>query len=299
MSRERALATVAFAYVVAFVVAVVSVLALRTLGAFETWVEVAVADVAGTIAIFGFSRRFDNSSFYDAYWSVFPIPLAGYLAWLGWDGGADPIRSLLVFALVSAWGVRLTWNWARGWPGIDHEDWRYRDLRAKSGRLQWVVMFFGIHLFPTVQVFLGCLPIFAVNGQLGLDASAPLGWLDAVAVVVTGGAVVIEAVADNQLRDYVLHRKRPGETMTEGVWSWSRHPNYFGELSFWWGLFLFAVAAVGWQPFWLAAGALAMTLMFAFISIPMIEKRMLERRPDYPDVQARISRLIPWPPRAR
>ena len=109
--------------------------------------------------------------------------------------------------------------------------------------------------------------------------------------------IAFEFFADNQLRDWVLHRKQPGQTMTEGLWGWSRHPNYFGELSFWAGIWLFGVAAVGFEPWWLVSGVAALGLMFHFISIPMIEKRMLDRRSDYEQIQRRISRLIPWFPK--
>ncbi len=85
--------------------------------------------------------------------------------------------------------------------------------------------------------------------------------------------------------------------MTEGLWAWSRHPNYFGELCFWAGLWLFGVAAVGLEPWWMISGIAAMIAMFHVISIPMIERRMLKRRHDYAQVQDRVSRLIPWFPR--
>src|SRR5690606_4052190 len=211
------------------------------LGHEQPIVQLAIADLAATLVVFGFSVRHDNSSVYDAYWSVIPIWLVSYLAWLGASQTAAPVRVGLVVALIWLWGVRLTHNWARGWTGFDHEDWRYRDIRSKTGRSYWLVSLLGIHLFPTVIVLLGCLPVFAVM----LEPGRPLGWIDAVATIVTGGAVVIEWFADKSLRDHVLHRKKPGETMTEGLWGWSRHPNYFGEIGFWWGIWLFGVAAVG------------------------------------------------------
>jgi steroid 5-alpha reductase family enzyme len=82
-------------------------------------------------------------------------------------------------------------------------------------------------------------------------------------------------------------------SITSGLWGYSRHPNYFGELSFWWGLYLFALAAGQNSP-WMIAGAISMTLLFVFISIPMMEKRMLEKKPDYKEVQKNISMLIPF-----
>ena len=81
--------------------------------------------------------------------------------------------------------------------------------------------------------------------------------------------------------------------MNRGLWALSRHPNYLGEILFWWGLYLFALAS---NPsfWWVVAGPLAITLMFIFASIPMIEKRMLKRRKDYQAYQEKVSMLVPW-----
>ena len=287
--RAAALWQVAWAYLVGLGVAVVAAWLCRDL---DVVIQLGVADLAATVAVFGFSVRHDNSSVYDAYWSVIPLWLVSYLAWIGETG--VPVRVALVLTLVWFWGLRLTHNWARGWSGFDHEDWRYRNLRAATGRLYWLVSLLGIHLFPTVLVFLGCLPLFPIL----LEPGQPLSWIDALATVVTGGAVVIELVADNQLRAYTRRPERPHATMTEGIWAWSRHPNYFGEMCFWWGLWLFGVAAVGVGRWSMVAGAVAITLLFNLISVPMIEKRMLARRPDFRAVRARVSRLLPWFPSA-
>ena len=142
-------------------------------------------------------------------------------------------------------------------------------------------------------MFLGCLPLYPV---LALPAR-PLGWLDALAVVVTGGAIAIEALSDHQLHDWIENRKGPGEIMTEGLWGYSRHPNYFGEASFWWGLYLFGLAA---DPsyYWTGVGALAITAMFVLVSIPMLDQRSLERRPGYEEHMEMVSGFIPMlPPR--
>ncbi|MFX4952353.1 DUF1295 domain-containing protein, partial [Acinetobacter baumannii] len=81
-----------------------------------------------------------------------------------------------------------------------------------------------------------------------------------------------------------------------GLWGWSRHPNYFGELSFWWGLMLFGFAAAPSQWPWLVPGALAMTAMFVFASIPLMDQRSVERRPAYAEYMRRVSALVPLPP---
>ena len=114
-----------------------------------------VADIVATLIIFGFSSAFANASFYDAYWSVAPPLLGGYF--LLAQEAAIEVRSVLVLSLVCAWAIRLTDNWARGWRGLTHEDWRYVDLQVTTGRAWWLVNLLGIHLFPTALVFIGCI----------------------------------------------------------------------------------------------------------------------------------------------
>ena len=284
--RAASFAIVALAYALALGVAV---LVGWAVGGDRPLVTVAVADVAATLVIFGWSRAVNNSSMYDAYWSVAPPAIVTYLALVA-DPGVPGLRQALVVGLVWAWAIRLTANWARSWPGLGHEDWRYVDMRAGAVPY-WVASFFGLHLFPTLQVLLGCLALYPAVAV----GTAAVGPLDALAVVVTGGAILLELVADEQLRRF-NRTKQPGEICAVGVWSWSRHPNYFGELSFWWGLWLFGLAAdAAW--WWTVVGPLAMTAMFAFASIPMIERRSAERRPAWGDYAARTATLVPRPPR--
>jgi len=250
-----------------------------------------VADLAATIAIFAFSVAHRNSSFYDAYWSVAPIPIALY--WIVVSEGALGARQALVLLLVTAWGVRLTWNWARGWHGLAHEDWRYVDLQRKTGRFYWLVSLLGIHVMPTFWVFGGMLGVYAAV----CVPAKPLGPVDAIATLVTAGAIALEARADQELRRYRDSQPAPGEFLRTGLWAWSRHPNYLGEIGFWWGLWTFGAAAAP-DLWWTLVGPLGITLMFLTVSLPMIETRMRERRPGWAEWAARSSRLLPRPPHA-
>jgi steroid 5-alpha reductase family enzyme len=165
-------------------------------------------------------------------------------------------------------------------------------LKEGAGRYEVVVDFFGIHLIPTLQVFLGTVPAYVVI----TSPDRSVGVLDALAVVVGLGAVAIELVADLQMHRFVRERQ-PGQVMDRGLWGWSRHPNYFGEISFWLSMGLFGLAASPDDAWWLFAGTVAMIAMFLGASIPMMEKRSLERRPQYQDVVDRVSLLVPLPPR--
>ena len=250
------------------------------------------ADIAATVAIFVFSRLYKNSSFYDAYWSVIPPLIALYWTMAATAQGIDMTRAWLVVILVWLWGVRLTANWATFWPGLEHEDWRYAPIKTNAGKWNALADFSAIHLFPTVIVFAACLPIYAA---VAMDAR-PLNTLDYLAAAVTLIAILIELVSDIQLHRFLTHRK-PDEIMKTGLWALSRHPNYFGEWLFWAGLALFGLAAVPSAWWWVLPGAIAMLVMFLVASIPMIDKRSVERRPEYQAHMARVSGFVPWFPK--
>jgi len=252
------------------------------------------ADAVATVVIFGWSVVYDNSSFYDAYWSVIPIAIVLY-----WMSLAEPTvpaaRTAAVFFVVAVWGTRLTWNWARGWTGLDHEDWRYVDFRAQFPRIYWLVSFTGIHFFPTLIVFAG---LAAVYPALTFGEGA-LSWIDGLALAVGITGIGLEWIADQQLRDFVEGPKQPGETLRTGLWRYSRHPNYLGEMMIWWSLFFFGLAAYPEGAKLGVLAPLAMSGMFLFVSIPLLEKRSLARRANYQEVIDETSILIPLPPRKR
>lgn len=281
--RARGLAALAVAYAAALAVAWAVAVALR--GRHPILVA-AAADVAATLVVFAASRLHDNSSVYDPYWSVAPIPIALYWASLGGDGG----RRAWVIFIVCAWGLRLTVNQLLRWEGLGHEDFRYAELRRRSGRAYWPLSLAGVHLLPTAWVFLGLLPTFPALSSRG----RPLGPLDAAAALVAGGAVLLEAVADLQLRRFLRARRDPEAILDSGVWALSRHPNYLGEVLFWWGLFLSGVAAApGWG--WTVAGPLAITLLFVFVSVPWMDRRMAARHPAFAARLRTTPALVPWP----
>jgi len=288
MSRDRQAIGAAYAAAAAMAVAVAHAVP------FEHPITVALsADLAATCVVFAFSFAFRNSSFYDAYWSVTPPFIAAYWLASAAASGAAGARQLVVLGLVCAWAVRLTYNWLRWWEGLGHEDWRYRNLQKTTGKAYWLVSFAGIHVLPTLWVFGGCLPLYPA---LALG-TAPFGALDWVAAIVTAGAILLEAVADQELARHRRSRPPAGQTLTTGLRRYSRHPNYLGEMGFWWGLYLFGLAAApAW--WWTVIGPAAITAMFRFVSLPMIETHMQEGRPDYKAYAERTNLVVPGPSRA-
>lgn len=287
--RAAGLAALALAYAAALSAALGVGWALRGRSPI---LAAAVADAAATLVVFGFSVRHDNSSVYDPYWSVAPIPIALYWASVG-DAGGSALRRAWVLAIVCVWGVRLTWNQLARWRGLGDEDFRYAELRARSGRGYWPLSLVGAHLVPTTWVFLGLLPTFPALAGIG----RPWNALDVAAVGVAGGAVLLEAVADERLRAFRRRRGDPAAILDTGVWALCRHPNYLGEILFWWGLFLSgAAAAPGWA--WTVVGPVAITLLFVLVSVPWMERRMAARHPAWGDRRRAVPALVPWP-RAR
>ena len=284
--HRRVLAWVGAAYAVALAAAVAVGLVLR--GRHPILVA-AAADAAATLAVFAFSVATDNSSLYDPYWSVAPLPVALYWSLAG--GRLGP-RQALVLLAVLAWGARLTWNCLRRWRSLDQEDFRYREIRARTGRLYWPASLFAIHLFPTAWVFLGLLPLYPALAA----PVRPVGWLDLLAAAVALGGTAVEAMADRQLHRFLRERADPSAVLERGLWALSRHPNYLGEVVFWWGLFLFGRAAdPAWA--WSAAGAIAISALFVLVSVPWMDRRMLARHPAWAERMRRVPALLPWPRR--
>ncbi len=266
-------------------------------GVVHPLIVVAIADAVATAVVFAASVVCDNSSLYDPYWSLQPPAIALYCAWpaLAQAEGSSALdaRGVVVLALVCLYGLRLTSNFYRDWPGLGKEDFRYVGFRRRSGRLYWLVSFFGIHFFPTTAVFLGCLPLYAIFAA----EPSPLGWLDVLAGLVLFGAVAIAFVADEQLRRFRTAPGNAARSIDSGLWRYSRHPNYLGEVLSWWGLYLFALAcSPTW--WWTGVGAVAITLLFVFVSVPMMESRALATRQGYAEYARRTPMLLPLGQRA-
>jgi steroid 5-alpha reductase family enzyme len=284
-SKRNSIILIAAIYISAFVV----IYCIFPLLAFShTIINLFIADVIATMVIFIFSMIFSNSSVYDPYWSVVPPIIAVYLMII--FPGAGLPRQLVIVTLVLLWSLRLTFNWLRGWQGLRHQDWRYTSIAEKTGKGYWPVSFLGIHFMPTLFVFLGCLPLW-----YAMSATAPFNVYDVLASLVTLLAILTEWIADEQ-----LHRFRQKDNrntfIQSGLWRYSRHPNYLGEISFWGGMFLFVLSSSrfkGFVGYWSIIGLIFMILLFTLISIPLMEKRIMSGKPGYADYVGKVPALLP------
>lgn len=280
-SKSKALLEITAYYVLAFILGSLYVLFF---GQSNTIIDFLMADCVMTVFIFLCSVAKRNSSVYDAYWSVIPfyfvLAFMILYAKLDWE-------YLILFAVISLWSWRLTQSWARGWNGFSHEDFRYVDLAKKTKAFYPIVNFLGIHLFPTLIVFASCLPLFHII----YSEIASYG-LFFTGIVVSILGIYFEFKADLELAKF---RKRDnpkiGDILMTGIWSKMRYPNYLGEMLFWIGI---ALTGFAYQmPYYYSFGAIALIAMFLFISIPMKEKRMRERREGYPEYKAKTGMFFP------
>jgi steroid 5-alpha reductase family enzyme len=243
-----------------------------------------LASVAVTYAASLYLR---NGSVFDAWWSVLP-PVAALQLVQDWT----PLRIACVL-VIFVWAVRLTLNWALGWAGLGHEDWRYLRMYEQAPVPRWLTLLVGVQLVPAIFVTLGCLPLLPALTR----GDGELGVLGLAATALGLCAAGLELAADEQRRAFAA--AKPGALMDVGLWAWCRHPNYLGEIGFWVSLWLFGVAAAPSAVLWTAIGPLSIAGLFAFASIPLMETRNAERRPGWAEYVARTPRLMPRPPRPK
>lgn len=243
-------------------------------------------NIAATFVIYFFSLILDNASVYDPYWSVQP-PLILVLCLIHLNIALTfPIFLLMISIMV--WAVRLTFNWARGWEGFHDQDWRYTMLKEKAPKMYPLTNLFGIQLMPTLLVFLQLIgPIRFMQGI------SEVNFLLLIGTMMILLSAVFQYIADEQMKQFKDQNKVKKACIDQGLWSVSRHPNYFGEIMVWWGVFLIYFSQTMRFDILILA-PIAMTGLFVFISIPMMEKKMLRTRPEYQIYQKQVSMLIPW-----
>jgi steroid 5-alpha reductase family enzyme len=205
--------------------------------------------------------------------------------------GMDHLRDGFVLVAVSFWALRLSYHLLRDRVMPRREDPRYANLMARWGvHAPRNFCFLFLTQLPLVALFL--VPI-----SVALGNHEALGWVDAIAVVLAVLALVGEAVADHQLGSFRARPENAGGVCREGLWRYSRHPNYFFEWLYWWTYVLFSVGSVAFG--WSLLGPLVMYVFLRYISgVPPAEFSSLKRRgAAYADYQASTSVFFPWKPK--
>jgi steroid 5-alpha reductase family enzyme len=234
-------------------------------------------------------------SWVDRIWSVVPVVYVGIFA--GNAGFAD-VRLDVMFGLVALWGLRLTFNFARkGGYAAGGEDYRWAVLRERMSPVRFQLFNIGfITIYQNAILLLITLPAYTA-----LTHRTPFGPLDVVFGVLFLVFLVGETVADQQQWNFQQRKKAGREPerrfAQQGLFRYSRHPNFFGEIAQWWMVFAFGAVAAGSVLQWTVVGAVLLTLLFVG-STMFTESISRSRYPEYADYQRRTSPVIPWFPRA-
>jgi len=283
--KSKSLLICGLIYVVAFAAALITCSYLLHL---NQWVIILCGHLIATIVVYLASIIYKNSSFYDPFWSVVPIPIVFYIAFWPVSKNLDYEKIVLFIIPILFWGIRLTFNWVRRWEGLNDEDFRYVDL--KSLKFSKLIDFFGIHIYPTLQVNLSLLPTYY---GLSISTNTANIWLY-LASLFTFMAVILELVSDNQLWNFKKDKLNNDKFIDTGLWKFSRHPNYLGEVLYWWGIF-FMLLSVDNSYWFLFICPLSMNLMFSLITCSMMDKRSLEKREGFKEYMNKTNQLIIWP----
>jgi len=199
------------------------------------------------------------------------------------------IRALVCLVLALAWALRLAvfvgWR-NHGKP----EDRRYAEMRERNGASWPWRAFLTVFMLQAVLAWVVSLPLLG-----GIAGTGPLNWLDYVAALIVVFGLVFESVADLQMAAFQSRAKNSSGVMDQGLWQYSRHPNYFGEFCVWWGMYLFALSAGMW---WTVLGPALLTFfLFKVSGIGLTEKTITQRRPEYQSYIDRTSAFFPRLPR--
>ncbi|KNY06175.1 DUF1295 domain-containing protein [Microbacterium sp. GCS4] len=248
-----------------------------------------------------------DTSWVDRAWSLVPVAYVWIFAIAGLAKGVDAARLVLMALLVTAWGARLTFNFARkgGYTGM--EDYRWAILR---GRMRpWQFQLFNLLFIVAYQMAL--LVLITLPANVALQHPAPLTGWDVVFAALFLALLVGETIADQQQWAFHQRKKRAGGTLapgfaTTGLFRYSRHPNFFFEQSQWWAFYALGATAAVASGAGFLGGALNASILGAFLlsilfigSTIFTESITASKYPAYADYRRTTSMLVPWPPRTR
>ena len=240
------------------------------------------------VATWLLSLALKNASIVDIVWGLGFVITSWVLA-LTIDG--DSTRQILLAVMVGAWGLRLGGYLAK--RNIGHgEDWRYKAMRKKKGPRFGLISLVTVFGLQGVLMWVVSLPVMFGNS----DATPGVGPLAVIGVMVWAVGFLFEAIGDWQLARFKRDASNAGKVMQTGLWSLTRHPNYFGNALLWWGIGIVAAetgsGVIGF------IGPVVMTYLLLKVSgVPMLEHSMNKRRDGYAEYATRTSVFIPRLPK--
>lgn len=245
-------------------------------------------------ALWLYCVKIRDVSVIDAFWPLGMVILAWTSTVLT---TGEPARSAILVGLTSVWGLRLSLHLFMRWRGHGVDP-RYAAilgrLMDKKGWSFAKASFIQVFAMQCVLLILVCLP--AQLGQIDAEPAA-IGAIGLAGIVLAIIGIVFETVGDAQLKAFRANPDNKGKVLDTGLWRYTRHPNYFGDVCTWWGIWL--VAAETTTGLYAVNGPIILTFLLTRVSgVPMLEHRLKKNRPDYDAYLRRTSSFFPWPPRS-
>jgi steroid 5-alpha reductase family enzyme/ligand-binding SRPBCC domain-containing protein len=229
-----------------------------------------------------------DASIVDVFWGLgFAfLAVAYFLLTDGFMG-----RKILITSLVGIWGLRLSayilWrNWGKG------EDFRYRAWREQAGDRFWWTSYLRVFLLQGLLLSAISAPLLAAQFE---DDPGHFTFVDLLGALIWGVGFFFEAVGDYQMARFKSNPANNGKVMRSGLWGYTRHPNYFGDATLWWGYFVIAAGTP--NGYWSFFGPVLMTVLLLRVSgVALLERTQVETKPDYKDYIESTSSFLPWFP---
>lgn len=256
---------------------------------FTLWLQAALIILILVTLLWVLSVIIKNASIVDLFWGFGFVVVNTFYVFMSGDLNA---RKLLLFVLVTIWGLRLSiyLTWRNAGKG---EDFRYKEFRRKYGiERYWWFSYFQVFLLQGVLIMLVSLPLLGAN--LGNHSNNLYG-LDYLGILVWLIGFVFEAGGDFQLTRFKQNHKNKGKVLNTGLWKYTRHPNYFGDTVIWLSFAIFSIAA---GSYWQIVGAVLMTWLIVKVSgVSLLEKSLNNSKPQYREYIQKTSSFFPWFPK--
>ena len=242
------------------------------------------------VIVYIFGLILNNTSIINPYWSI-QTPVLMMFLMINYN--AFNVGTVLYFMVFTLWALRLSINYAFEYTGINYEDWRYKKIKEKTGKVYFLVSFFAIFVMPTLVVFVSSLPMYLYILEI-----REFGLLQIIGLSIMTIAIFYQTQADYEMYLFRKNRSSNKTVYASKLWKYSRHPNYFGEMILWMGVCFVYISAENAK--WYAVFCcLPVILLHLFIAIPISEKHYLSYKDGYDIYKKNTFMLLPIPKKKR
>ncbi|MCF7924400.1 MAG: DUF1295 domain-containing protein [Candidatus Izimaplasma sp.] len=258
----------------------------------DLFIEEALFIILGYFVIFFIvATIIKNNSIVDIGWGLGFVLVAWALFFIG-DMSVLTLEKIIVNVMVSFWGLRLFYHILKR-NVYQEEDFRYKKWREEWGK--WVVIraFFQIFILQGIFMYIVGIGVFYINMVEATTEPYLVALILGIIIWIIG--YLFEVIGDKQLKNHIANKNKTQKLMTQGLWKYTRHPNYFGESLLWWGIFIYAISLK--LPFALIISPIVITLLLRFVSgVPMLEKKM-RKNEGWDEYEKATNAFIPWFPK--